>query len=408
MRIVIASILFLLTNHLAAQFMPTSGNMDIKKTPERQWKFTTGGPITGSPVIDNNTVYIGSHDSILYALDLKTGKEKWRFRTGGAIRNSVAIIGNLLFLLSTDGILYRLDADSGRINGFYQTMTGYTGDRQHDPWDYFTSTPVIADSVIYFGAGEDLYAITVNDGYLLWTYKTGDVVHTSPAINKNRVFAGSFDGHIYALNRSTGVLDWKFKTNGRFTFPKGEASGNPVVASGILFAGARDNGLYALDVRGGYCNWVKSFDYGWALSVTPGDSVLYVGTSDDQTLFALDPRSGREYWKTPVGFNIFGGVVKGTNMGYFGTLAGKLIGIDLRKGKVQWVVETDAWKANHLSWFNDQDALREDAGIRLRTPYDVLKMYRDLGGIFGTPAMTGDRIVVAGYDGGVYCYSSGL
>ena len=35
----------------------------------------------------------------------------------------------------------------------------------------------------------------------------------------------------------------------------------------------------------------------------------------------------------------------------------------------------------------------------------MLKMDRQLGGVFGTPAVDSDRLVVAGYDGWIYCFS---
>lgn len=407
MRLTISLLFALLLQQASAQFMmPMTGTAyDFEAEPKMAWKFSAGGPIVGSPVIANEIVYVGSLDSVLYAIDLATGKERWKFRTGGPVRNSVAIIGNLLFLLSSDGLLYRLSADSGKVNGFYQTMTGYAGDHQNDMWDYFTSTPVIVDSTIYFGSGQDVYAIDVNDGYLKWVYKTDGLVHTKPAVSRNKLYVGSFDGYLYAINLFTGTAEWKFKTTGKFSFPKGEVTGSPALGSGVVIAGSRDYNVYAVDVRGGFCNWTKQFPYGWALPVTVNDSVAYVGTSDDRTLYALDVLSGREIWKASAGFNIFGGCAIAKNVGYFGTLAGKLMGVDLRKGKILWSIETDAYKSKRLSWFDEEDNFRKDIGQLIKTPVDMLRMYQELGGIFGTPAVSTDRIVTAGYDGSVYCFT---
>jgi outer membrane protein assembly factor BamB len=229
-------------------------------------------------------------------------------------------------------------------------------------------------------------------------------VHTTPAISKGRLYAGSFDGNLYAIDVKTGNLAWKFKTTGKYAFPKGEVMGNPVVAGGMVFAGARDYNMYAIDVRGGFCSWMKSFPFGWALPVTVNDSVVYVGTSDDRTLFALDIRSGLEVWKAPAGFNIFGGCAIGAKMGYFATLAGKVHGINLTTGKILWTIELDGYKTNHLSWLKPGDLYRDDIGKKIITPLDMLVMYNQLGGVFGTPAISIDRLVVAGYDGWVYCY----
>jgi outer membrane protein assembly factor BamB len=238
-----------------------------------------------------------------------------------------------------------------------------------------------------------------------WKYQTGDVVHSKPVVRNGRVYAGSFDGYLYSLDTRTGNLVWKFKTTGHSYFPKGEVMGNPVVAHGMVYAGARDYNFYAVDITGGHANWLKQFPLGWGLPATLNDTVLYVGTSDDHMLYALNVRTGREVWSLKAGFNILGGCAIGKRIGYFGNLAGKVLGIDLEAGSILWTIELDGYKANHLSWLKPDDAYRDDMNSLLLTPEDMLKMYKQLGGVFVTPALAGKHLVVAGYDGWVYCFS---
>ena len=406
-RIII--LLFLLSGTNAfCQFM--AGNtsqdpVDLPSKPGLIWKFKTNGPVVATPVIDDGIVYVGSLDSNLYAFNLLSGKQLWKVRTGGPIRSSVAISRKRLFLLSSDGFLYRMDADSGKVDGVFQTMNGYSADRQYDLSDYFNSTPVIRDSTIYFGSGDYIYAVSITDGYLKWTFKAGDLVHTKPAIDRGTLYAGSFDGFVYAIDINTGSLVWKFKTTGKYSFPRGEVTGNPVVARGMVFAGARDYNFYAIDQRGGYVNWMKQFPYGWSLPVTVNDSAIYVGTSDDRSLCAFDIRSGREYWRCGPLFNIFGGCVVGNQQAVFGTLAGKVYAVNLTTGKVVWTIELDSYKANHLKWLKADDSYRDDMASLISTPHDMLKMYEQLGGIFGAPAMETFNMVVGCYDGTIYCFS---
>ncbi len=401
-------LLVMIVNHASSQFMsaPEIEPVDFLTQPSLLWKFKANGPIVGSPIIDNGTVFIGSLDSSLYAIDLSTGKEKWKQQTRGPIRSSVCVAPNGLFLIGSDGFLFKLDKDSGKVLGYYQTMNGYMGDLQQDFADYFTSTPVIKDSTIYFASGDYIYAVSTTKGYLNWTFKAGGVVHTRPAIAQNWLYAGSFDGNLYAIDIRTGNLAWKFKTTGKYSFPKGEVTGSPVVAGGMVFAGARDNNLYAVDMRGGYCNWMKQFPAGWALPITVNDSVIYVGTSDDRSFFAFDIRTGTQLWRAPLGFNIFGGCAIGKKMGYVATLAGKVHGVDLTTGEIAWTIELDSYIANHLKWLKKNDTYRADISKLIGTPSDMLVMYGQLGGIFGTPAVDIDHLVVAGYDGWVYCFSS--
>ncbi|MEF8836175.1 MAG: PQQ-binding-like beta-propeller repeat protein, partial [Candidatus Thermoplasmatota archaeon] len=56
-----------------------------------EWNFTTGNSVYSSPAIDSDgTIYVGSYDNNLYALN-PDGTEKWSFSTGGSVYSSPAI-----------------------------------------------------------------------------------------------------------------------------------------------------------------------------------------------------------------------------------------------------------------------------------------------------------------------------
>ena len=59
------------------------------------WEFETGSAIESSPAIGaNGTVYVGSDDGWLYAVNGSTGTKIWEFETGGWINSSPAIGAN--------------------------------------------------------------------------------------------------------------------------------------------------------------------------------------------------------------------------------------------------------------------------------------------------------------------------
>lgn len=377
---------------------------DFEKQPKVAWKFKTTGPLISTPVVDDKTVYFGSLDSGLYALDKSNGSVRWTFGTYGKIRSTVCLDGDKLYLLSGDGNLYCINKNSGQEIWHFRTATGYMGDRTNDWADYYHSSPVIYNGIVYFGSGDGhVYAVKSTTGEFLWSFETGGVVHTVPFLQREKLFIGSFDGHLYALNNQTGQLIWKFKSTGQLYFPKGEVMGNPVAAGNIVFAGARDFNFYAIDVNGGYCRWMKTFPRGWALPVTPNDSVIYLGTSDDRELLALDARTGNVLWKSDAKFNIFGGLARSSSMGYFGTLMGKLQGIDLKTGAVKWTFSVGGYDTNRRLYFKEDDSYRDDIGTILGTGDNVLQMYYNLGAIFSTPAVTDDAIYLTSADGHLYC-----
>ena len=47
--------------------------------------------------------------------------------------------------------------------------------------------------------------------FLRWKFQTGGPVYSPPAVGRGRIYVGSYDGNLYALNLQ-GVLLWKFQT----------------------------------------------------------------------------------------------------------------------------------------------------------------------------------------------------
>jgi eukaryotic-like serine/threonine-protein kinase len=367
------------------------------------WKFQIKTPFIASPVSDATQTYVGGLDSVLYALELSSGKLKWKFRTNGEIRSSVSINSNSIYLSGGDGVLYCLDKNTGKVNWQFRTLGGLLGERKYDFADYFYSTPVLYQNKLFFGAGDGrVYAINPDSGKLIWSYQANDIVHTTPAFSDNKLFVGSFDGHLYALNTNDGSLLWKFKSVGHRYFPKGEMMGSPVVANNLVLIGSRDYNLYALDVNQGYCHWNKQFPFGWAMALTPNDSIVYVGTSDDRLIAAIDVASGVTRWSTPTQFNIFGPAAITSTKGYVGTLMGKVFCIDLKTGKTEWIFVTERYTQNKSKYFKDDDSFRDDIGKLIKSPIDFIQMEYNVGAFFSTPSIAGTLLITSSADGNVY------
>jgi len=379
---------------------------DFEKMPAVHWRFKIKAPIFSSPVIQDGVVYFGGLDSTLYALELSSGNVKWKLKTNGEIRSTVSIQGNKVYLLGGNGVLSCIDKNSGKPEwrSVFDNTALFLAERKYDFADYYHSSPLIHNNVIYFGSGNGrINAVKTENGEVIWTFKAGDIIHNTPVILQDRIFFGCFDGNVYALNIHTGNLIWKFKSLGQQYFPNGEMQGPPAVGHGSVFIGSRDYNLYALNVHGGYANWNRKFAGGWALSATVNDTVLYVGTSDDRILLALDARHGQELWSTNVKFNIFGGCVFTPGMVYVGSIWGKLFGIDKQAGTIRWAFATDGYTSNRTKYFKPDDTFRDDIGSILRAPVDWIGAEYKMGGIFSTPAISESFLILTSTEGVVYC-----
>ncbi len=70
-----------------------------------KWHFATRAPIYGSPAVatvagEEPTVFTGSYDHHLYALDATTGKERWGRSVGGQIPGTPTIVGHTVYTSS--------------------------------------------------------------------------------------------------------------------------------------------------------------------------------------------------------------------------------------------------------------------------------------------------------------------
>jgi hypothetical protein len=87
-------------------------------TAEQKWVFETGDIVRSSPTVVDGTVFIGSNDNNLYAIDSSMGEQEWAFETGGAVGSSPTVVDGTVFIRSGDDNLYALDADvSGSSEG---------------------------------------------------------------------------------------------------------------------------------------------------------------------------------------------------------------------------------------------------------------------------------------------------
>ncbi|OEJ36542.1 PQQ-binding-like beta-propeller repeat protein [Streptomyces agglomeratus] len=62
----------------------------------------------------DGTVYIGSNDMKVYALDAATGTPRWTHTTGGAVCSSPAVVDGIVYIGSYDKKVYALDAATGQ------------------------------------------------------------------------------------------------------------------------------------------------------------------------------------------------------------------------------------------------------------------------------------------------------
>ena len=255
-------------------------NLTAQTPGTKKWEFTTGGAVTSSPAIGiDKTIYVGSEDSKLYAIN-PDGTKKWEFPTGGAIVSSPAIgMEGTIFVGSFDCKLYAINSNGTKK---WEFLTG----------DIISLSPAIgADGTIYICAYDrKLYAINPN-GTKKWEYFINANYQSSPTIGiDGTIYLASDDKKIHAVDPE-GNKKWDFVTGGN-----SNAFSSPVIGiDGTIYVGLDNFKLYAINSDGS-----KKWEFAALLYIISSpaignDGTIYVG-SDDRKLYAINP-DGTKKWE---------------------------------------------------------------------------------------------------------------
>ncbi|NOU59893.1 PQQ-binding-like beta-propeller repeat protein [Marinifilum caeruleilacunae] len=366
------------------------------------WDFSSKAGIYSTPAIDESTVYIGSKDSCLYALNKENGRLEWKFKSKGEIKSKALLYKASVIFNSSDGLVYSLDQKSGKKQWTFQTE----GEKRLDMWDYYLSSPVYANDKLFVGSGDGhVYALNPANGELLWKYKTGGIVHASPLVHKEKVYVGSFDGFFYALDSNNGELVWKFNTVGDTYFPKGEIQRGAAIYQNSVIFGSRDYNVYSLNLETGTGMWNMKEKGSWVIAPPlVVDDLVYFGTSDSHRFFALSAKSGHEKLSFPVNMRVYGRALSFENEIYFGCFNGKLYKLDQSKQKLEEVFQTHGSKKNYRKVYNEKDEFRSDFKLYGEDIIGSEKTILGLGAILSTPIIENGIVYFGDANGVFYAY----
>jgi outer membrane protein assembly factor BamB len=248
------------------------------------WRHSTDGKVRSAPTIADNSVYIGSTDGQLYALDLKTGLSEWDqpYKTVGAITSAPAVSSKLVVFQNNENRTYALNRETGE----------YAWDQGRPRPDFFTiqgeGGPTIAGNTVYAGYDDGfLVAMNVDDGAALWSKNLGAEqrhfvdVDSRPLVHGDTVYAGCFNVGLYAVGRKHGNVKWLHRQPG----VQSAAIGHGLV---YLTTGKRE--VHALDAKSGDLRWKLKLGYGDLSSPVLADELLWVSTGEAAVL--INPQDG--------------------------------------------------------------------------------------------------------------------
>lgn len=209
-----------------------------------RWRYGKRGDMESSPAVsrDGAVVFAGSRDRKLHAVHAESGKKHWKRGTGDSV-NSTPAVGpdGTVYVGSDDNHLYAFTPHATRARAKTPRASAKLKWRFRARADVLSSPALSPDGrTVYVGSHDGhLYAVRARDGRLRWKYKC-DVVWSSPAVDAaGRVYFGAWDGAVHALDAAGKVL-FVVKTGAPIW-------SSPALSPGRLYIGSNDGKVYAIE-----------------------------------------------------------------------------------------------------------------------------------------------------------------
>ena len=287
----------------------------------RVWGYEPGMTVWSSPALASvegrALLVVGNYDHIVYALAAAMGEPLWKFTTGGPVYAAPVFFreGDRMLLLaaSTDRLVYAIDAVLGRqvwVHSVEDYRPTLGGARLASPCvggigasddavfvAYWVWDRSLANSLQKSG----VLALALADGKPLWRQELGDNELSAPIFVRmaghGRLFLGSANGNLYALDAATGAVQWRKTELDAVRSPPAffVSSSGPLVVTGSKYGTVR-----GLDAASGAERW----NYRTGDRITGSPVILagrdgaraFVG-SYDRSLHALDAADGSPIWR---------------------------------------------------------------------------------------------------------------
>jgi outer membrane protein assembly factor BamB len=173
------------------------------------WSRDMGGNVS-YPLIVGDIVYAAvahtqTYGSALYAVDRTTGEDVWGpIELGGTyFIAGLAYDAGAVFAINYDGILQAFNAQTGARRWTVDLPGQYA----------FTSPPTARNGVVYTGgagSGGTVYAVSQQNGSVLWTASVANGDHSAPTVSDDGVYVSYACPHVYRLAPATGAEQWHY------------------------------------------------------------------------------------------------------------------------------------------------------------------------------------------------------
>jgi outer membrane protein assembly factor BamB len=212
---------------------------------------TISSKVSGGLTVANRTVYFGTEDGLVYALNEADGSIKWTASVPSEVVAEPAIDSGVLVVNTVSGTLVGLDAETGELK-----------------WQNESDVPPLSLRGI-----------------------------SAPEASSGGAIVGLANGRLRVSIIDTGLTAWEqviAKPAGATELERiVDIDSKPLVFGGVLYVISYGGSLAAVELRSGNVVWNR--EYASFRNVTIAGNRLFV-TDNNSNVYAIDRRNGVELW----------------------------------------------------------------------------------------------------------------
>jgi outer membrane protein assembly factor BamB len=217
-------------------------------TGTRRWRFATGGKVRVGAVRNGAQVVFGSLDGVLYAVDAKSGELAWKRDLRAPVTTAPALLGGQIVVGTRGSVLYALRPESG------ETLW-------HDMlWGSWVESEAVLDAgVLYIGSSDlrRVSALDPRDGRIVWRADVFGCPWGRPALTARKLYVGAVGtdpytmrhvGGVVALERDSGRIAWRWPAPAMPGALQSGFAASPAIEGNTMVIGGLDGTLYGFEV----------------------------------------------------------------------------------------------------------------------------------------------------------------
>ena len=275
-------------------------------TPQIAWQANIGSGVDKYysqllPAADDDAVYVASREGEVKAFNAVTGKQLWsndfsghpsnKLNRSARFSGGIHLAPDTLFIGTENAQVLAIDKNTGKL----RWLVKVSGE--------VIASPIYSSGMVVVHTSRgDLIALDSNSGEEVWVLNNKQPKLTlrgsaTPSISQGGIIYGRADGFVAAALLSSGQPLWQLPV----ARPYGateldrivDVDMKPIIRNGIIYTLAYNGNLVAIDLLKGQQLWERKYS-GYS-DIALSGSTLYLSDYRGY-LFAIDRTTGNEIW----------------------------------------------------------------------------------------------------------------